>query len=389
MAAPTSSSDWILRHHDDWTRATIHIFFSEIEAGALTADQYRQFLIDRLTLATTLKDLASHITSTHAAFFRPSLLALLDEEHTWIARFYAEAEAEAGGGGGGGGGGGYFTQTQGNAGGGGGGGSMTDRVRTVLPLMIKALHTATQSPGDDCFRLPPTGAALSTVTLLAKITHIANFPTHLTLTLFDKSAEAEARLWFDSDEHPAAAARRAAACEVGRWVRVFGQLREVPGEGTIVNLHHVRAVEDPNELVFHRLECVQAYVQLLRPNAPHRLRNAAGAAARNNAPGAYGAAPAYGAPQPAYGAPPQASSGYGAAAPAPSGAGGSRDEQLVIDALRAADTGSHDGVDINVVAQQVQQFNMSRGRVLEVIKALYANGMVYETIDETHYKLSS
>ncbi|GJD11631.1 Replication protein A 32 kDa subunit-A [Galdieria sulphuraria] len=50
------------------------------------------------------------------------------------------------------------------------------------------------------------------------------------------------------------------ALQPGVWVRVFGSLREFNGERS-VKAHHIQPIEDMNEILFHRLQVIQVYLQ--------------------------------------------------------------------------------------------------------------------------------
>lgn len=135
-----------------------------------------------------------------------------------------------------------------------------DRNQALQPVSLIQLVHASQEHPDDAFQVNST--PLRNVTFVGFIVKLDELSTNLCYQIEDGTAAMEVRLYMlDNDsEHQA---RKREALQPGVWVRVFGSLREFNGERS-VKAHHIQLVEDMNEILFHRLQVIQVYLQQTR-----------------------------------------------------------------------------------------------------------------------------
>ncbi|GJQ10096.1 hypothetical protein GpartN1_g4854.t1 [Galdieria partita] len=132
-----------------------------------------------------------------------------------------------------------------------------DRNQALQPVSLIQLVRATQEHPDDAFRVNNT--PLRNVTFVGYIVKFDELSTNLCYQIEDGTATMEVRLYMlDNDsEHQA---HKREALQPGVWVRAFGSLREFNGERS-VKAYHIQPVEDMNEILFHRLQVIQVYLQ--------------------------------------------------------------------------------------------------------------------------------
>jgi replication factor A2 len=135
-----------------------------------------------------------------------------------------------------------------------------DRNQALQPVSLTQLVHATQEHPDDAFHINNT--PLRNVTFVGYIVKVDELSTNLCYQIEDGTANMEVRLYMLDNDSEQQAQKRA-ALQPGVWVRVFGSLREFNGERS-VKAHHIQPVDDMNEILFHRLQVIQVYLQQTR-----------------------------------------------------------------------------------------------------------------------------
>ena len=269
------------------------------------------------------------------------------------------------------GGGGFVAGTQAGGasqGGGGGGGGGKSRVprekQTIIPLTIKALKAATKPSSDDPFEVD--GHPLHNVTVVATIVEVQERSTHYLYKLSDCTGEIDAKVWVD--EENAAGAARAATLQARMYVRVSGTAREYQGE-LHIQAYDVRAISGGDELTHHLLDAMHAHLR--RVNGPY-------------AAGGLGAEPAAMAPGGGFGGGVSAAApAYGA--PAQMAANGMEPVQDAVCRAFEQHGAGDEGAHVNTVISALAGMH-DESAVRGAIEFLAAEGHLYSTIDESHYK---
>jgi replication factor A2 len=199
--------------------------------------------------------------------------------------------------------------------------------------------------------------------------------------LDDGTGVVEAKEWKQQDEPEYVVQQRQLRRE-NTYVRVVGQLR-LNKDRRYVAVHHMRLVEDANEITYHYLEAIQAHLYYTRGGATRAAAAAAAATTTTTtmgvqAPFAAGAAGGY---RP-MGAPPahaHAMTGN----PMPTGL----PPGLNVNQGRVLTVIKQDGGDVGVHVEAVaRKLGLSLGEVRKTVDFLSEEGHIFNTTDEHHYR---
>lgn len=176
-----------------------------------------------------------------------------------------------GGGGGYGAGGGSFGNG-GSYGGtgsaGGGGGGRGNYNETIMPLTIKQIQDAEMEPGGD--KLIVNNASIEQITIVARIVQADFETTMIALTFDDCTGTIQGSHMLPVDDgtggHEFAVQKRQ-QLKQGVWTRIIAIIESTSGTRRL-SVFKIRAVEDPNEIVYHRLEVVKVFLTLTRAAVP-------------------------------------------------------------------------------------------------------------------------
>ncbi|KAG8470890.1 hypothetical protein KFE25_009311 [Diacronema lutheri] len=280
-----------------------------------------------------------------------------------------------GGGGFGGGGGGFGGGGGGFGGGGGGGGGFQDDgiggsqqaggkggkrpdSQSLLPVTIHQIHSATQAPGEETWRID--GREAQQVTIVGMIMSVDAKSTAVTYRIDDGTGFIEVKVWPDSDDSDAITSKRDQLQE-GVYVRAIGLLRTFAGNKSITSFH-LRTLSEPNELTFHLLEAI--HVHLAHTHGPGAFSHSQPAAPHAQAQAGTGARPAQ--------------SGVGHA-----DAAGSNLQDEVLN-LFVQNVALEQGLSVDAVCERFAE--QPRSAVLSAIHKIRDEGHLYDTIDEMHFK---
>lgn len=269
----------------------------------------------------------------------------------------------------------------------------------LQPVTLKQLSTLpTQS--EDTFVL--NGVTLASVTFVARIATVEVATTSVRMKMDDLTGSIGVVYWIDAGD--AGAGEGATGPDAAKlrdlfvehtWVRVVGKLSTFQKELS-VKASHVVAVEDPNELLFHRLDVVRVFCAQTKLGS---TRPAGGAGGGVPAGGSFGAGrPGMGAPARGLGAP-AAGRGMGGGGMPPAsglGAGGGGGAALVeglthvqsqlLEVIRVRSE-SITGVSYEEIVTSMQSSGLSDSQLRSALDVLSSEGHIFSTSDDDHYKV--
>ncbi|KAL2917529.1 Replication factor A protein 2 [Polyrhizophydium stewartii] len=133
--------------------------------------------------------------------------------------------------------------------------------QSLRSVTVKQLQSATQPVPDMPFRLD--GRDLSQVVLVGRINSASTQSTNFAMTLDDGTGTVECKKFFGDGGDEEEEAARLAQFSEGVYVRVVGQLRAFASRKTLV-LFSVRPVHSANEITLHCLEAITMHLALTR-----------------------------------------------------------------------------------------------------------------------------
>lgn len=154
--------------------------------------------------------------------------------------------------------------TQGGTQGGGGGGTTAE---TITPVTFKQIKDADFDTGSE--KLTINGAVAEQITVVARIIKADVQMTMIAFTLDDCTGRMEGSHMLPADEaagsHEFAVQKRERLKE-GAWTRLVGVV-DTMNEARRLWIYKIRAVDDFNEILYHRLDVVKTFLSLTRPKA--------------------------------------------------------------------------------------------------------------------------
>lgn len=81
---PPQTSNWIIQHHDAWSRVTLSSFYKKLAEGALTPKQYTRWILDRTSIAVALAKGARRTSASLHAHRRLPLLEVAERDADWF-----------------------------------------------------------------------------------------------------------------------------------------------------------------------------------------------------------------------------------------------------------------------------------------------------------------
>ncbi|XP_062022888.1 replication protein A 32 kDa subunit A [Rosa rugosa] len=234
----------------------------------------------------------------------------------------------------------------------------------LVPVTVKQISEAYQS-GDEKSNFVIGGADVANVSVVGMVFEKTEKTTDVSITVDDGTGRIKCRRWvnenFDSQEME--------EIQDGMYVRVNGHLKAFQGVRQIVAFS-VRPVKNFDEVAFHYIECIYNHLQLqkLQGNAVNQ-------------------------PQP------MGSSVYTPVKSEPSGyqtaSSNQFSGQLTIDGRMSApelileylsQPSSIESANGTSTEELSQRLKLSMDKILVGIKSLDDEGLVYSTIDDSHFK---
>jgi replication factor A2 len=271
------------------------------------------------------------------------------------------------------------------------GGEGKMRNDTLQPVTIKQLNTAAHDAPDDKYVI--NGHTLGLVTFLGRIMTCELQVTMITLKMDDCTGQVNVVYMIDPEDNEYSLQKREHVKELA-WVRVVGNLNNVDG-ALQVNALHVKGVDDMNELSYHRLEVVRAFLSQTMPRPAATATGTTPVRQGLSKVGLVASQGGGGVPFGGYGG--GGSGGAGAAGRGMGGgvAGGidnsafdsgmSREMSAVYNYLKQRHhPDDQNGVHVSEIAKNVQGVG-SETAIRTIMDSLAGDGHVYSTIDDDHY----
>ncbi|KAD3337825.1 hypothetical protein E3N88_33346 [Mikania micrantha] len=236
----------------------------------------------------------------------------------------------------------------------------------LVPLTIKQISEASYS-GDDKSNFSVSGADVVNVTVVGMVSNIKERNTDVTFTLDDGTGKLDCKRWLNEpfDRLQMEEIRE------GVYVHVDGHLKSFKGEKHVA-VFSVRPVTNFDEITFHFIACIHNHMRSskdekikrdgevldLTPNTP----------IQNGTNGSL--------------------STHSSQNSVPFNVDGVKGfDQMVLAYLQLpANYGNEKGIHTDELAQKLK---LPVNKIMESIRTLEDEGMIYSTIDEFHYKATS
>lgn len=239
--------------------------------------------------------------------------------------------------------------------------------QSLIPVTIKQLKNAAQSPGGDA-NFVVDGRDLYQVTIVGLIQAAEEQATSLQFTVDDGTGSIMVKMWIDTDADESFAERRAQWKE-GVIVRVVGQLRQFNHVKSIV-AYGILPITDFNEYSFHFIDVVHTHLRHTKGPVPTAATSTVGGAASGM--GQQGAAAMTGATST------NAGFAYGNSM--------SNLQELVLKYFTSHGAGADAGCSIEQVAGALSSSGVTKAQIREIVDFLSNEGHLYSTIDDDHFK---
>ncbi|KAG5635535.1 hypothetical protein H0H81_010947 [Sphagnurus paluster] len=246
-------------------------------------------------------------------------------------------------------------------------------------MTVAQVLRASQAHADAEWTIDDT--EIGQVTLVGQVVTIQSQSTNCVYWVDDGTGRIEARHWVDSTSEEDSG--KWSGIEESMYVRVTGTLKTF-GSKRYINATHIRVATDPHEVYFHILEAIYVTLMVDRglvrrpPFSSLRILKQIQSSSRSNmsiAPGSGGGASAY--------ASPQAGSGV-------------QDQYFHLPPLQqkivrfiSTQPRSEEGIHVSSIARAVTGSIGDAEKINDALDKLMDDGLVYTTIDDSHFNLSA
>lgn len=238
---------------------------------------------------------------------------------------------------------------------------------------MKQLLNAPEGSSEDSIKID--GVEQMQVTLVGMIMAVSETSAKLTYTIDDGTGSIEVKLWIDTNETEASAAKRAAWKE-GVYVRASGHARSFNSIRSIVAFR-ISAITDFNEVTFHMLDTLNAHLYNTKGALPGDQAEAKPAVSAMAGGMGGMAAPGMAAPGQKFGA-------YSAvSAPQQTSGGLSTLQDAALKLIRQS--AASEGASLDSITRELSSFG-SMTDIKQAVEFLSSEGHIYSTIDDVHYK---
>ncbi|KAI3739353.1 hypothetical protein L2E82_29756 [Cichorium intybus] len=240
----------------------------------------------------------------------------------------------------------------------------------VVPLTIKQISEASHS-GDDQSNFVVSGADVVNVTVVGMVSNIVERNTDVNFTVDDGTGKLNCKRWLNDPFDKL----QIEDISEGIYVRVDGHLRSYRGERHVA-VFSVRPVTNFDEITFHFIACIHNHV---RTTKGQKIQGDVTTLSQNinstpNTPIQNGTNGFKTTPLSQLSVPFTVDGLKGF-------------DQMVLAYLQLpANYGNEKGIHTNELAQKLK---LSHDKIMESIRTLEDEGMIYSTIDEFHYKATS
>ncbi|CAM9459829.1 unnamed protein product [Ectocarpus sp. 4 AP-2014] len=293
------------------------------------------------------------------------------------------------GGGGGGfmGGGGTDSPGGGGGGGSGGGGQKNKEQQSLLSVNIKQVLESEMANQDSGAKID--GADVSQIKLVGCIVEVDEASTNTEYTVEDTTGRLKVKMFHNDGEGANdRAAEKRARCQVGTYVRVFGNVRSWKDDRHSV-AYTMTPIADMDEVTLHALETIYTHLFNTKGPLPGKasMFGGAGVAQPMNgvgSPGFNGGSSQHGFTSPGNNNNNNNNMYNNSNMDAEGSKGFTPIQQKVHDQFLGAD--EEQGRSIAEVADSLTREGISRADVSTAVQFLSSEGHLYSTIDDDHYR---
>ncbi|XP_030541323.1 replication protein A 32 kDa subunit A-like isoform X2 [Rhodamnia argentea] len=232
----------------------------------------------------------------------------------------------------------------------------------LIPVTVKQLSEAHQS-GDEKSNFSIDGVDVTNVTLVGMVSEKTERVTDVSFALDDGTGRVECRRWLNESSDT----KEMEEIHDGLYVRLVGHLRSSQGKKQLVAFA-VRPVTNFDEVTFHFIDCIHQHLQKCRvkgdANAHSQMEDFSTSTPMRNISNGSQVAPT------------NEISG-----------------QLSVDGLKGSDQKVLEFLQQNYAQEKgvhrdeiAQQLKIPVNKIMESIRTLEEEGLIYSTIDEYHYK---
>ncbi|KAB1201373.1 Replication protein A 32 kDa subunit A [Morella rubra] len=237
--------------------------------------------------------------------------------------------------------------------------------QALVPVTVKQISESSES-GDEKSSFLINGVDVANVTVVGMVSDKAGRNTDIGFNLDDGTGRIGCKRWMNENHD------RIEMEEIqdGMYVRVNGHLKSFKGIKQLVAFS-VRPIANFDEVTFHFIDCIHNHLQSksqrqgVTPTQPQPVDASLSTSARNG------------------------SNGYQTALSSQLSGQSSVDgvkscDQLVIDYLQQPSSiGQEKGIHRDELSQQLK---IPVDKIMESIRSLEEEGLIYSTVDEFHYK---
>jgi replication factor A2 len=275
--------------------------------------------------------------------------------------------------------GGFMAGAAGESGAGDSGKKKQFQDRSYICTTVKQLTDTAQNFTGGDFKVD--GVLCEYIKLCGTIESIESHTTSINYFINDTTGSIRCFVYLNKEDD---SSKKYQDCLVGDVVRLVGQFRAGNGsDGASINTYKITKVTDFNEVTNHILETIFCHCYATKGPIP----GSAGAASKNYnmGMGSFGAARSQGAFTP--GAPAYGGGGSGVKVEA-LGGGDVSTRDAVIEAIRKTSSGDS-GTTTHEVHNYLTRFgglpSISINEVTKIVQGMTDEGLVYSTIDESHF----
>lgn len=232
--------------------------------------------------------------------------------------------------------------------------------QTLIPVTIRMILTSVPSNEGAGSLSLEDGRPLHYVKFIAAVRDFENQSTNISYNVEDGTGLVEVKQWMDDNDCSAVAEMKEAAAKDAQYIRIIGQVKDYDGKKSVV-AHSIRKLAKGDELSHHFLEVVYSGERAKQANriGPAPPMMSMGMAVNNT---------------------------FSASTPLADTGGDDGIKEKVLNFIKVDGDQSDEGANVNKCLKLLS--NHSEKEVRMAIEDLAAEGHIYSTINEDHYKFA-
>lgn len=232
--------------------------------------------------------------------------------------------------------------------------------QTLIPVTIRMILASTPSSEGGGALTLDDGRPLHHVKFVAAVRDFENQSTNISYNVEDGTGLVEVKQWLDDNDCSAVVEMKETAAKDAQYIRIIGQVKDYDGKKSVV-AHSIRKILKGDELTHHYLEVVYSGERAKQANR-------------------IGPAP------PMMNMGMAANSTFSASTPLADAGGDGGIKDQVLNFIKQEGETSDEGANVHKCFKLLS--NHSENEVRMAIEDLAAEGHIYSTINEDHYKFA-